>query len=386
MCLRSTRERAVIPALTSAALLILLAGCAPGTNHALSHIRRVAPRVVDIRMNAESSAGVSNSSSVPESLAGDKDFGADELFRRPEAILARGGGVPREVDTGRDALSRFRGGKRSLLMYFLTTSAEWYLTRRDGKLVAYRRYTNNDGMWFTSPFGYMSPASDGTDFYSDWFATDKSPKIEKIRIALCIDGGQLAVPYGGDVTSVRAGTRRAEVRALDVGDQWDGRYLSTTVVLSGGPTLEVCEATHSEARPFTSAAIAYVNRELCMLSEGGRPLIPACSIKRGGKPELYMVRHGNNLLLCGYVNPGEPGYVYAAVFDKGTGKRLAYRWTRDNTIEYTGWSTNRRELYYFCVSLNELEEQCGSMSIELRFVPESGSAERCLIAGEFIQG
>ena len=99
---------------------------------------------------------------------------------------------------------------------------------------------------------------------------------------------------------------------------------------------------------------------------------------------MYLVRHGNNLVLCGYVNPGEPGYIYAAAFDRSSGHRLAYRWTKDNSTEYTGWSKNSREVYYFCVSLNELSDERGWMTIELRFIPESGP-ERCLMSGDFRQ-
>lgn len=234
----------------------------------------------------------------------------------------------------------------------------------------------------SQPFGYISPASDMIDFYDEYFIDNRFPKLGTERIVISCDGPTLALPYQQEVTQIQTGSSCRQIKVIDSGENWDGRYISTTVVKSKGLALEIYEGTNFKPRPFTNAAISYIDKKLGLILSQAHPSMPSCSIKKGGNPEMHLVRDGNNLLLCGYANPRECGYIYAAVFN-ATSHRLAFRWTRENTVEYIGWSSCPEKLFFYCVSLNGIVDSEGLLHIELRFKPDSGDSERCLVSREF---
>jgi hypothetical protein len=81
--------------------------------------------------------------------------------------------------------------------------------------------------------------------------------------------------------------------------------------------------------------------------------------------------------LYGYVNPGQPGYVYARALDR-SGTALSADAVRQQTLEYTGWWEQPGRKYFCNSQLRLPEGSPAPATVELWFHPDQGSERKLL--------
>ncbi len=91
-----------------------------------------------------------------------------------------------------------------------------------------------------------------------------------------------------------------------------------------------------------------------------------------------------------YVNPGESGHVYLKVFEGGGNDPISDEdfsaFYKDETTEYTGWSGEANEQFFYNTSISFPKEGLVShyaVRLEMWFVPESGGPEHKLFEKYF---
>lgn len=296
-----------------------------------------------------------------------------DIYAHPEKWIEGSG-----VDTNVDVLDKFRGDSRGLLMRHLATSAKWFLSRENGRPVAYRRFVTENGRWESVLNGYYSSYAFG-DFSGEQF---------QFYIGLDIDG--FGARRRADSTFLKVGSGEA---ALKVKKSINPGYDSYLILESKGLAVEIFEEVKMLQRPLTQFALSTVRDELEALlvsseakKNGFDPaLMPSESIKKG-EPEIYITGQLGIYLVYAYVNPGEPGYVYLKVFEQTRNTPLSTERIPDRSLEYTGWSDNPEEQFFYNTQITVYEGDWGTYypaRFELWFVPESGAPERKLIEKVF---
>ena len=281
------------------------------------------------------------------------------------------------VPTDLNCLNRFRGPDRNLLLRHLASSARWRLTEERGKLYAYRRFPL-DGMWRCSLNGYY-----GVYDFDHW-----SNIHYQFRILLGIDGPVMAEPWRKNLTSARVGTAPVVFRAIE--DKKHNQGIESYFVLeSTGAALEVFEQSQQFGRPFTSLAVTQVQNELDAVLASARArehgfdeaLLPPESIQRGA-PEIHLVGQGGIYQVYARVNPGAAGRVYLKVFEATRNTRLSADRITERSREYTGWSADPQEQFFFNTEITVYEGDWDvyyPARFELWFVPQDGGAEHKLV-------
>ena len=298
------------------------------------------------------------------------------LFPPPATAPSISGNLP--------FLDKFAGPQRDLLLRHLATSARWQLAPYRGKLAACARYSQNH-RWTKTLNGYFSeniPYRDSTDFF-------------QCRTVIGIDGPVMADPFLGFATRIKSTQQAVTLAPHRDGTQGDETYL---VVDSKGATLEIFEQQRREHQPFvpvfTPQAIAHLQSEFNAVlaspeaaQRGFDPaLMPPNSVTHG-PPGMDLV-HGREqgiYDLFARVNPGERGYVYLKVF-RGGGPSSVLGHDDDGTAEYTGWSNDPGEQFFYNVPISIYGSGWAAdypARFELWFVPDSKQPERMLLAKYF---
>lgn len=298
-----------------------------------------------------------------------------DIYAHPEK-WPKGSGI----DTNVAVLDKFSGDNRRLLMRHLATSAEWFLSQENGRPVAYRRFVTQNGRWENTLHGYYSSYAFG-DFSGEQF---------QFYIGLDIDGFGFGARRRADSTFLKVGLGEA---ALKVKKSINPGYDSYLILESKGPAVEIFEEAKTLQRPLTQLALSAIEEELKALlvseqarQEGFDPaLMPPESIKKG-EPEIYITGQLGIYLIYAYINSGEPGYVYLKAFEETRDTPLSTDRIPDRSLEYTGWSSDPGEQFFYNTQITIYEGDWGThypARFELWFVPESGAFERKLIEKVF---
>ena len=269
-------------------------------------------------------------------------------------------------------LNEFAGPKRELLLRHLATSAKWFVTKEQGAVYACRRYVVG-GQWQNESNGYYS------NMHGNQF-----------RIIIGPNGPVLNQPWQDKTTAAKISERIVPLKTVE--DKKFKQGIESYLVLeSKGAALEIFEQSPSHNRPFTPLALQQVNNELKSVlvspmaqQRGFDPsLMPSASIK-AGEPEIHIANgpQGGIYFVRAYVNPGEPGYVYLKAFEATKNTPLSETRIPAHSTEYTGWSDNPQEQFFYACEITVYEGDWGvyyPARFELWFVPDSGKPERKLI-------
>lgn len=298
-----------------------------------------------------------------------------DMYAHPEKWVEGSG-----IDANIDVLDKFKGDNRRLFMRHLATSAKWFLSQENGRPVAYRRFVTQNGRWENTLNGCYS----GYDF------GESGDDHYQFRIVLDVDGFDRRARRRADSTFLKVGSGEA---ALKVKKSINPGYDSYLILESKGPAVEIFEEAKILQRPLTQFALSAIEKELeaLLASEQARQkgfdlaLMPSESVKEG-EPELYIVGSGGIYLVYAYVNPQDAGYVYLKAFEETRSTPLSEERLRDRSLEYTGWSLDSGEQFFYNTQITIYEGDWGTYypaRFELWFVSESGAPERKLIEKVF---
>lgn len=275
-----------------------------------------------------------------------------------------------DLSVGLQVADNFVGKNRALLMRHLATSVKWFLTEQGGKPYARRRfvYDRTERPW-----------SDARNYL-------------QFRIAVRPDGPVSRWFWRNRTTKLTVGTSNA---VIAIGKSFNGYHESNIEVRSKGPAFEIYEDATTPARRVTAIALKQLDAELNALwrsqtarTRGFDPaLMPPESIKRG-KAELFLVKglQGGIYFIYAYLNPGEPGRVYAKAFEATQNTPLSPDRMAGRSTEYTGWSSDSEEKFFYNTQVTVYEGDWGNFypaRFELWFSPSSGGPERKLIEKTF---
>lgn len=262
------------------------------------------------------------------------------------------------------------GERRKILLRHLATSCRWRLSLGwDGVLFATRRFIVK-GQWL------------GDDYYGD--VQNKGVFIFPDRVA-----GFAQNDFQGYKTHARAGTEPIKLKLTKMGDNSLPGNVSELSLSSGKSVIEI----HDTDGQATQKLLNSLGDELqsVLSSEAAKnkgfdvSLMPDFSIKKGDaelkvfKTPEYSWSPGHYTVNA-FVNPGEEGHVFLKVFEATTNTSLEVRW---DSVEYTGWSDNPDEKFFYSYALT-IDKGQPSWSyparFELWFKPaDSKKAERKLI-------
>lgn len=231
------------------------------------------------------------------------------------------------------------GKIRTQVLRHLATSAKWQVIVENQKIIARRRIIHN-GEW--TPFQPSDYDQDTHQVY--WMTT----------MQLAPDGH----PYQQELDPSLF--KPVSSGPLNVSLDSDSQKPFSTIILKSGKTdLEVMDGSPYLSRVCTNIVLQNFKKEIeaVLSSKYGKEhgydpaLMPQNSILLGKaqlklrasfQPGIYFAE--------GYINPGEPGYIYLKAYENIHEKPLS---SIDNsaiipgTREYIGWSLNPREQFFF---------------------------------------
>ncbi|MCX5783356.1 MAG: hypothetical protein NTW04_02795 [Elusimicrobia bacterium] len=307
-----------------------------------------------------------------------------------------------EISANIKSLNLFTGKNKEILIRHLASSAKWRLTEEAGKLYACRRIVTPGGRWRASrdcyhqrgdmfSVGMVEYIPGGKNGYSTRKVNAELPGDFSFRVILGLDGPVLSLPLQKKFTLAKAGSGVIPLKLEEV----SSRKNSYLTLISQGPSVEIFESRYPESRPFTEWELSAIEKELSNLADSAeakekgfdRRLLPEGSIKRGW-PQMQITGSGGIYQLYGYVNPGEPGFVYTCVkhnsADKGWGTVFPDIISK-SSVEYTGWSADPQEKFLYNAEIIIHEQDPGeTLVILLNFVPANGGPQR-LIQSEFFK-
>jgi len=278
-------------------------------------------------------------------------------------------------------LEHFKGPDRDLLLRHLATSAKWLVTEERGKVYAVRRCVVG-GRWQSSLNGYYTAFDfrEGLDHGSDGHWQE--------RVIIDPDGPVLDRPWVAKATYARAGAGPVALKVVNDKKYGQGEE-SYLVVTSSGGAIEVFEQSRSRARPFTPLALKEIEDELAAVlasptarARGFDPALMSVESVRTGPADIVLFGGGGIYNVSAYVNPAERGHVYLKVFEATRNTPLSAARLGPRSIEYTGWSGNPGETFFYDTEITVYEGDWGTYypaRFEVWFVPASGGAERKLV-------
>lgn len=265
-------------------------------------------------------------------------------------------------------LPSFHGSKRGMLIRHLATSCKWRVTEEEGKLFAVRREVDEYGNWSSDLNGFITRFVNPRGLYS-------------VRTVIGIDGKIYADRFHAQAIPAKSETLRLPCSA-SVNHEHE-TYLCDEF---GPSVLEIFEESPVEKRAYTNAELAFVRDELNKLStsavapvRGFDPnLMPKFSM---GPAEPLMKVHNSGggsgiYFVDAFINPGEAGKTYLKVFEATRNTRLSESSVRKDSIEYTGWSNNPKETFFYSSMICVYEGDWGVMypaRFELWFQPSDRS-------------
>ena len=296
--------------------------------------------------------------------------------------LRQSGGVGPEgawVEADTAWLLRVEGASLDRLTRHLAASARWRMTQEDGKRVAIRR---------AAPGGAWSFAMNG--FYTD-FSFDRSADRFQYRLVLGLDGPAFTGPWArqNKLTKEAAGQPKFSVEPKPAKAGEGTHYESYLVVTGPVAAVEFFEQSGQPNRGMTREALRQLAAEMtAVLDSEWDPARLAEGSRRIGEPALLLANsfQGGLYDVYGFINPGEPGYLYLKAFEVTRGTALSARRLKDDSLEYVGWSDDPGEQYFWNAHIMIGEGDWGTYypaRFEVWFVPASGAPERKLLEKVF---
>jgi hypothetical protein len=266
------------------------------------------------------------------SLVGNPDL-IDEFLKKPRPVLAA-----KDYPVIENIwFPEISGEKRNILLRHLAASCRWRLSRGwDGALFATRRFIVN-GQW------------QGDDYYGD--VQGKAVFIFPDRIAEFARGN-----LQGYKTYAKAGTEPIKLKLTKLGDNTFPPYVSELSLSSGKSIIEIHDTDGQSTQKllyFLKDELEDVlNSEIAKNKGFDTSLMPDFSIRKGdAEIEVFKTpaySSPGHYTINAFVNPGDEGYVYLKVFEATTDTSLDVRW---DSVEYTGWSDNPDEKFFYSYSL-----------------------------------
>jgi len=167
-------------------------------------------------------------------------------------------------------------------------------------------------------------------------------------------------------------------------------YESTCVITGDEIYVEVSEQSNAKERRLTKAALAYVENELHPLSESPswnttQNILHLSSIRQGN-PSFKIWGTGGDYDSQIWINPEEKGMIYLKAYEVTQNIQLSAEGLKEESSEWIGWSDNPNELFFSNTNFKIFEGDWGkpyAARFEVWFVPDSGAAERKLMAKVF---
>lgn len=266
-------------------------------------------------------------------------------------------------------LPSFGEAEQDLLVRHLSTSCKWRVTDERGAVVAIRRSIDEHGNW-TGNRGFRSI-----------FLKDGGHAQMFTQIVLSTSKQYASSPRDNAVVA-RASAGPLELRVRNNGTQGNESNLTDQF---GNNAVEIFEQSPVLDRRFTQAELRFVKTELDALrnSEAAkrqgfdRKLVPEFSI-RMGEPALKVLAgmQGGIYGVEAFVNPGESGKCFLRVFEATRNTPLSEARMRGPSTEYTGWSDNPKETFFYSSEIIVYEGDWGNYypaRFELWFEPADKS-------------
>lgn len=272
--------------------------------------------------------------------------------------------------------------KEDLLWRFLATSAEWRVStaaEHDRCSLGAMRRRNIDQSWRTTLNGFVSDFDVGgrtrtrvvirrTCLVSPWEPTEWSDWH--------------AVAGAGEKS-----TTLKLMRSIDLNQPG----LTSFLTLQGSQiSIDVFEQSPDSKRTFTQHTVREIaNMVSSLLKKTATGAIPPAllvngSVLRSSKAVMDIADgpEPGTYVVSGFVNPGARGSVSLSVTDEQTGRSIIDEVSRRDCLEYTGWSANADEQFFFQC---EVTVKAGDWQrsypahFELTFRPSGGSAGKLLL-------
>jgi len=274
------------------------------------------------------------------------------------------------IPTDLTVLNEFATANRDKLIHHLAASPKWFVSEERGKRYAYRRLLV-DERWENSLNGFYGS--------HDFRSSGGEGSRFQTRVVIGFDGPVFSFR---NVTQAKLGTGEVPIAVKADGSQGMESYFS---LQANRAVVEIFEQSDSGSRPATLLALEEVKREL---EDGLRGKSAPIAFPDGGAPSLELAggSQGGIYQVRAYVNPGEAGRAYLKVFEATRHLPLSAQRIKPRSLARIGWSANPQEAFRYQSEITVYEGDWGDYypgRFELGFIPDSGAAERMLIARVF---
>lgn len=284
------------------------------------------------------------------------------------------------VNINQPDLKYFAENKPNILLRQLKASPEWRVTIDEQDIVCYRREKGRDKWKVSLSFddrtarAKVNKEDSASTRYTFRLKKKESEKTSNPYASLCF---KKAAPLAGDIhLNLKKSDQGIESKlALGQDKLW----------------FEFYEQRDKEARIYTRKALTWLKDYLKVVRDSEEEIekkgyasrLIGKDEMRTGKPSFEIDDGFQKGLfdIYAWANPGEPGYLYLKAFDVKKGTRLSELRLMSRSKEYTGWSNNPKDLFYYNTHVTIYEGDWShkyDARFELWFHPEDGSPERKL--------
>jgi len=311
---------------------------------------------------------------IAEPMDWSDEKGLEDGFQ--ESLIAKlktpNSGIPSVTVTAQiSSLIKLHKNAPDILNRYLATSLSWKVFKEGGSLYATRRLKEGS---------HWRRNHDGS------YTHDDDSHIHDFQTSLTI-------VFSGEPWWRFSNTNHLKEGQTDnlILSQGNHQMYESTCVITGDEIyVEVSEQSNAKERRLTKAALAYVEKELHPLSESPswdtiQNILHHSSIRQGN-PSFKIWGSGGDYDSQIWINPEEKGMIYLKAYEVTQNIQLSAESLKEESREWIGWSDNPNELFFSTTDFKISEGDRGkpyAARFEVWFVPDSGAAERKLMAKVF---
>ncbi len=275
------------------------------------------------------------------------------------------------VDINQPDLKYFAKENKNVLLRYLKASPEWKVFDERGEIICYNRNKSS-----VSLNGYQSKHS-----FKEAVQTRRLFRFAQEG------GGAFVNEYNRDMTTVIGSMDGIKHLKLKSSNQGIESYL---VIGENGLWFEFFEQTKKEERIYTRRTLTWLNDFLKAIRadedkiklKGYAPSLIKKDMKKKPFIEVKDSFQGGIFDVYAWINPRASGYVYLKAFDVEKGTKLSEVRLTSSSKEYTGWSNDTKELFYYNTHVSIYEGDWSykyDARFELWFHPDDATPEKKLL-------